>query len=332
MRDTAIQWCHHTFNAWIGCTKVSPGCKNCYAEALDRRWGNARWGKGAARERTSATYWRGPLSWNARAAKAGERHRVFCASLADVFDTEVNPQWRVELLHLILNKTPHLDWLLLTKRPENILPLLEQVWMANQTGTTDEVRAWLDGTPPKNVWLGTTVEDQQRARERIPQLLQVPAAVHFLSCEPLLERVDLRPYLSLPSRVVVPDSVPVKYMRIPHIDWVIVGGESGPGARPFNAGWARHVVAQCRAERTAVFVKQLGANVRTRNDDLLTSDYAENGWFLSNHDRLEVEENLGGYRDDYQGAEVRIRLKDRAGGDPAEWPNDLRVREFPRAA
>jgi protein gp37 len=194
--NSKIEWCDHTFNPWIGCTKVSPGCAHCYAEARDQRFaGGVHWGKGAARKLTSEANWREPLKWNA--AAQARRPRVFCASLADWLDDEVPAEWLARLLALI-HATPNLDWLLLTKRPQN--------WRARLQATMDDadfgraearyfVADWRDGNPPANVWLGTTVEDQARADERIPQLLAIPAKVRFLSCEPLLGPLNLSEHL-----------------------------------------------------------------------------------------------------------------------------------------
>lgn len=304
MKDSKIAWTHHSFNPWIGCQRVSPGCTNCYAEAQDQRWkpGATRWGPTAPRTRTSASYWRQPLAWN-RAAEAGTRARVFCASLADVFEDRAElAEWRLELLRLI-HQTPHLDWLLLSKRPENIRDMLlragEAIRYADARAGDDETRDWLwrwvvGGDAPPNVWLGTTVEDQQRANERIPALLDVPARVRFLSCEPLLEPLDLSAFIGGPYVGLPGDVVHDNYNA--GIDWLIIGGESGPKARPFDMAWARSLIRQGRAAGAKVFVKQLGANVRACED--------------------------------HQGAEVRVRLVARAGEDPAEWPEDLRVREF----
>ncbi|MBP6479919.1 MAG: phage Gp37/Gp68 family protein [Pseudomonadales bacterium] len=243
--QTAIEWCHHTFNAWIGCTKVSPGCKNCYAAALDHRWGNDRWGVGKPRGHTAAAYWRQPLKWNADALKAGERRRVFTNSMADVFDAEVPPMWRLELFDLI-RRTPQLDWLLLTKRPERILAGIGEAGcvVRSDNAAFDETLVWLSNwlcwDAPPNVWLGTTVEDQPRA-SRLHFLSDVPAAVRFLSCEPLLERVNLH---------LAYDDV--------RIHWVIAGGESGTGARPMHPDWARSVRDQCEAMRVPFLFKQWG--------------------------------------------------------------------------
>jgi len=311
--NSGIQWTTHTFNPWVGCQRVAPGCAHCYAETYDKRVGGAklpdgtkslRWGPTAPRVRTSAANWRKPQKWDAAAKAAGVRHRVFCSSLADVFEqrAELAP-WRADLLDLI-RRTPHLDWLLLTKRPENIRGMLASAaslmeherWMPPDGQLW--LRSWLDGCPPANVWLGTTVEDQQRADERIPALLDVPARVRFLSCEPLLERIDLRRWL---------DEDQTGFVSL--IDWVIIGGESGQRARPFALEWARFLVNQCRdggRAEAAPFVKQLGARP--------VAPVNEGGGVVLGSDGL---------------APVQMRLVDAAGGDPAEWPEDLRVREFP---
>ena len=201
MKNSKNTWTDHTFNPWVGCTKVSPGCANCYAEAQDRRWrgDKTRWGEGVPRERTSEAYWRQPLRWNAEAAKSGIRPRVFCGSMCDWLDSEVPIEWLADLMALI-HCTPNLDWLLLTKRPENwhkrLLDVMKcrgqirisaEVWALLQTCV-----AWEAGrVVPSNVWLGATVENQEMADKRIPALLRIPAKVRFLSCEPLLGVVDL---------------------------------------------------------------------------------------------------------------------------------------------
>lgn len=225
---TAISWTDHTWNPWIGCTKVSAGCANCYAEALDHRWGHDSWGPGKPRRRTSTTNWNEPLKWNAKAKAAGRRARVFCASLADVFDPEA-PEGAPEDLWALIRLTPNLDWLLLTKRPERIRASLPKEWGA--------------GWP--NVWLGTSVENQAAADLRIPVLAQVPARVQFLSAEPLLGPVNIT----------------AAHTRIEgacQIHWAIVGGESGPGHRPMETAWARDLRDECRQLGIAFFFKQLG--------------------------------------------------------------------------
>lgn len=182
------------FNPWRGCTKVSRGCANCYAEAGSKRNPAVLgvWGDAGTRVIASESYWRLPLKWDRQAAKAGERRRVFCASLADVFEDRpelVSPRQR---LFRLIGDTPYLDWLLLTKRPENVLRMTHDEWCPPVPGHVSQNAG--DGHSwkwPSNVWLGVSVEDQQRADERIPILLQTPAAVRFLSCEPLLGPLDL---------------------------------------------------------------------------------------------------------------------------------------------
>ena len=226
--NSKIEWTDHTFNPWIGCQKVSPGCDHCYAETWDARGlqqRESRWGPHAARTPTSAANWRKPLAWNRAAEKAGKRARVFCASLADVFDNHpsIQPEWRADLWQLIAD-TPHLDWLLLTKRPQNIERMLPHGW----------------GDGWKGVWLGTTVENQTEADRRIPHLLAVPARVQFLSAEPLLGPLTIEP------------------AALTLIDWVICGGESGPNARPMHLDWARSLRDQCVDEEVAFHFKQWG--------------------------------------------------------------------------
>ncbi len=229
---TAIEWCHHTFNPWVGCTKVSPACDHCYAEGWAKRTGHPELWQGE-RRRTSASNWHQPIKWNRAAAAAGVRRRVFCASLADVFDNQVPPEWRADLWMLI-HATQHLDWLLLTKRPQNMRDMVP----------------WADppSDPWPNVWLGTTVENEQEAERRLPHLLSLPACVRFLSCEPLLAPIDLNRWLL--------DEHGDPYL-CPSIHWVICGGESGVGARPMHPDWARSLRDQCAAAGVPFFMKQM---------------------------------------------------------------------------
>lgn len=267
---TKIEWCDHTFNPWEGCTKVSPGCKNCYAAARNRRFaGGENWGPGAPRRRTSEANWKQPLRWDREAAQAitraiatgspfPRRPRVFCASLADWLDYEVPVAWRVDLLTLIA-LTPNLDWLLLTKRPESWSARLHEAMGAGSNVAAN----WLNLRAPSNVWVGTTVEDQARAEERIPQLLAIPARVRFLSCEPLLEEVNLD--FGAPRHRTF-DSYHAE------IHWVICGGESGPGARPMHPAWARSLRDQCAASGVPFFFKQWGEWFPGYRDDCFEFD------------------------------------------------------------
>jgi len=279
--NSKIEWCDHTFNPWIGCTKVSPGCANCYADAQDkfRKWTPEGWGAGKPRKRTSAANWLLPLKWNIQAplfmqctqgcrfqsTEAGledfcpvcgdpqadtVRPRVFCASLADVFDPEVPSAWRRDLFFLI-TQCHHLDWLLLTKRPELVVGQLKEI-SHGPDARWDLWADWEQSNGLPNVWIGTTVEDQQRADERIPELLHIPARVRFLSCEPLLGPVDLM-HVSTPRRQS--DCCLGKDCGI---DWVICGGESGPNARPMHPNWARGLRDQCQAAGVPFLFKQWG--------------------------------------------------------------------------
>jgi protein gp37 len=264
--NSAISWTDHTFNPWIGCTKVSPGCANCYAERdMDHRHGKAKWGKGQPRVRTVASTWAQPLKWDRAAAKAGRRDRVFCASLADVFDPEVPIEWLADLLALI-DQCPHLDWLLLTKRPQLIAERCDLASHGNGA-------AWNFAKHMPNVWLGTSVEDQQRAETRIPELLKVPAAKHFLSCEPLLGPVDLTNLrmgtceecgTTIFANAIDSNECCSCCVEGPEgldwrkLDWIIVGGESGPQARPMHPAWARGLRDQASSAGIAFHFKQWG--------------------------------------------------------------------------
>jgi protein gp37 len=242
---TAIAWTDHTFNPWWGCERVSPGCLNCYAETFAKRTGHDVWGKRSERRFFGDKHWAEPLKWNAQAEAEGRRHRVFCASMADVFEDRPDLiAQRCRLVALIEN-TSFLEWQLLTKRPENVQRL---------TDTWNTI-----GWPP-NVWLGTTVEDQERAVERIPVLLSIPAAVRFLSCEPLLSEVDLDPLY--PGTVHGPD-------WLGEIDWVICGGESGPKHRPLDVDHARSLRDQCVGAGVPFFFKQVGGRTPKAGGDLL---------------------------------------------------------------
>lgn len=258
--NSKIEWTDHTFNPFIGCTKVSPGCDNCYAEHLmDKRMHKVVWGPKGERVRTSVSNWRKPLAWNANHeaffAAHGRRQRVFCASLADVFDNAVDPQWRADLFGLIM-KTPHLDWLLLTKRIGNV-----QGMLADLVHGHDQDLTLLDMMPLPNVWIGATVVTQEEADRDIPKLLAVPTKVRFLSMEPLLGPVDLR--LQRPVREDDRQDMDGYCSHITTaagsgIHWVIVGGESGPGARPMHPAWARSLRDQCQAAGVPFLFKQWG--------------------------------------------------------------------------
>lgn len=351
---TKIEWPDYSWSPWEGCTKVSPGCLNCYAEARDRRMLIEKvihWGKGAPRRRTKD--WTKPVRWNrylrcdcgavkvafdapkeiTRCPKCESpyrRPRVF-PSVMDWLDDEVPIEWLLDFLKLI-HDTPNLDWLLLTKRPEqfgrikDIHAQLRHLYLKSPCvagGYTEaglKFYSWLTRfvtSGVSNVWVGTSVEDQQRADERTPELLRIPAKVRFLSLEPLLGPVNLNSNLGGTRwiggqrgclgthRGIGTAECP----RTPHhhhddrcqsgIDWLIIGGESGPGARPCNVEWVRDLVRQGQTAGVPVFVKQLGAQAWQSS---LANGGLGDGPIFTAHPK---------------------------GGDPAEWPEDLRIREFP---
>lgn len=226
-KNSHIEWTHHTFNPWWGCAKVSPACENCYAEAWAKRVGNKVWGTKAPRRFFGDDHWREPLKWNAEAERLGVRYRVFCASMADVFENRADLNDARTRLWELIDATPNLDWLLLTKRPEHVAKLAK--WG----------NSW-----PDNVWLGTTVENQEWADKRMPHLLAVPAKTRFLSCEPLLGSIDLSAYVTKGQK--------------PQIHWIITGGESGPHSRPMNPEWVRGLRDFCRKTKIAFHFKQWG--------------------------------------------------------------------------
>lgn len=279
MENSTIEWTHHTFNGWRGCSKVSDGCRNCYAEKMSKRNPGVlgEWGAHGTRVIASEAQWKLPLKWD-RLAQVSGRKRVFCASLGDVFEDRpelVEPRHR--LFNLIM-ETPYLDWLLLTKRPENMQGMIEET-----VGHMGEGYADMWPHCFQNVWLGTSVENQAAADQRIPKLLEVPAALHFLSCEPLLGMVDLSPWLYACSACEEPVKPLSPQWRMGYegwehrcddahpqcghfdvnihnkgVDWVIVGGESGAKARPMLPDWARSLRDQCSDAGVPYFMKQWG--------------------------------------------------------------------------
>lgn len=280
-KRTGIAWCDHTFNPWIGCTEVSAACDHCYARTEQQdRYHRATWGN-HPRHRTSANTWKDPLRWNRDAHDAGIRRKVFCASLADVFDNQVDPAWRRDLWDLILC-TPSLDWLLLTKRPQNIAAMLP----AATDKAFDLALPW----PWPHVWLGTTTESQTEADRRIPHLLRVPAKVHFLSSEPLLSAIDVRwaisrNILDVGAGILQRGHFSPGLETLRRIDWLIAGGESGPGARPSHPEWFRSLRDQCEAASVPFFFKQWGdwtpgENVTRQSGIVPVAHWFGEGWIL----------------------------------------------------
>lgn len=261
--NSKIEWCSHTFNPWWGCTKVSPGCDSCYAKRLSKRWGHDLWGPKANRRFMSDAYWRKPLNWNKKAEKAGVRARVFCGSMCDVFeiyeyDKDIafnifQERWR---LFELINRTPWLEWLLLTKRIQNVA--FPYSW------TND----W-----PANVRLGITVVNQEEADRDIPKLLKL-GVPNFLSIEPMLGPIDL--YVSMwlggdqdwqnEGRHSLPGDI------LNALDWIVVGGETGPRARPMHPDWARSIRDQCKAPGVPYFFKAASGRALIP-DDLMIREF-----------------------------------------------------------
>jgi protein gp37 len=325
--NSNIEWCHHTFNPWEGCTKVGPGCDHCYAETRNNRFGGGNWGAGAPRRRTSPANWKKPLKWNRDAAASGVRPRVFCASLADWLDKEVPFEWLADLLNLI-RQTPHLDWLLLTKRIGNWDARLDGVHAHAYYGTDDGdaelfdwIDGWLNGKAPANVWVGATVVNQQESDRDIPKLLNVPAKVRWLSMEPLLSAVKL-PYVdfhcdlcggtgmlarwpkgtchycngkgSIPAISTDPKfGTPKTPMRF--IDWVVAGGESGPSARPMHPQWAQFLRDQCKAAGVPFLFKQWGEWVPATESEDRVAVTGEGNFRVRSWERLhgQLMANIG---------------------------------------
>lgn len=282
--ETKIGWTDATFNPWIGCSKVSPGCLNCYAEKLNERHSWAEWGPDGKRHRTGPDTWKIPAKLNRYSAErvlveclscgwrgrirghcpncntdnrsmTFTRPRLFVASLADWLEESIAINWFCDLLDVIY-RCPHVDFQMLTKRPENFYPRMQEAFAEiaecdwpddEESGLYSWLAKWLEAEPPANVWFGVSVEDVPR-KSRIEWLRNTPARIRFLSCEPLL--ADLG-YIDMSDK----------------IDWVIVGGESGKGARPMNINWAYSLQDQCNQEGVPFFMKQIGGEYN-KNDKL----------------------------------------------------------------
>jgi protein gp37 len=237
-KGTKIEWAHHTFNPYWGCTEVGPECDQCYArEFADTRLKMGLWGANAPRRFFGDAHWNEPKKWNLAAEAANERHRVFCSSMADVMEDRRDLDAQRDRLWKLIDATPYLDWLLLTKRPSKYATLTP--WGSS-------------GKWPRNVWAGCTAGTQKTANVLIPQLLSGArnARVKWVSAEPLLERVSYAPFLSTPE--------------IGGVSWIVLGGESNAvrrRARPCNPDWIREAMMECAPLGASPFVKQLGSNV-----------------------------------------------------------------------
>lgn len=306
---TGISWTDSTWNPISGCSMVSKGCMNCYAEKIAARFswapdyskhpgpyfGLVKDGKWNGQVDFSEHSLLVPLKWK-------KPRRIFVNSMSDLFHENVPDEW-IDKIFAVMALAPRHTFQILTKRPKRML----EYFSAYHASVVELTRARLaidrcsaemnggsfhgNGWPLPNVWLGVSVEDQETADERIPLLLQVPAAIRFVSYEPALAPVNFR--LGIYQLV----SGGSQGISLVGLDWIIVGGESGPNARPFDFVWARQVISQCRASETKCFIKQLGSKAR---GPLGQAPYSE-----------------------------AMNLKDRAGADPSEWPKDLRVQEFP---
>jgi len=327
MENTKIEWCDHSWSPWRGCAKVSVGCAHCYAEGLANRFGDSWGGWGKGKPRVLAKNWGDPVKWNLtpwicpvtgamferrdaalnRVRHIEPRRTTVFPSLCDWLDEEVPIKWLEKFIELI-HKTPNLNWLLLTKRPENFIPRLREVQKhctVDPLDIVDRIDAWISGDRPHhNVWIGTSVEDQANADRRIPELLKIPARVRFLSVEPMLGPVNLDEWAFV-DREIHPDGS--ETLLKPIIDWVIVGGESGLKARLCNVDWIRSIASQCAASGVPCFVKQLGAEI----------GFTAPGK-IENWDQWHINEG-----------KWISKIEHPKAGDPSEWPEDLRVRQFP---
>lgn len=318
--STKIEWTDVTWNPVRGCSRVSEGCRNCYAERMAARnlpgLRSPTTGEPFAVLRDAGPRWTGqielikaklhePLRWK-------RPRRVFVNSMSDLFHESL-PDEAIDRVFAVMALCPQHVFQVLTKRPERMREYFADIpYRQEMVGIVAEYESGIDrytNTSPRwtfpldNVWLGVSVEDQVTADERIPLLLQTPAAVRFVSYEPALGPVSFRWASWVPR--IKPGALEWHEWHLDGlrgIGWVICGGESGPGARQCDIAWMRSVIAECKEAGVPVFVKQLGAN-----------------------DTRYTELDQG-----YQGAPVQVWLRDRKGGDPSEWPADLRVREFPR--
>jgi protein gp37 len=244
MKDTKIAWCDHTFNQWVGCERKSEGCDNCYARTMHERWN----GKGSflTRKPTSDANWLQPLRWSVKAQQEGKRAKVFVGSMCDWLDLRAADEVRTELLGMILDERLHIEWLMLTKRPECwSTALIRAMKCAKEKGLPElaqKIKMWVEGLVPEHVWFGVTAENQERWDERVRVLRGIPAAVKWVSCEPLIGKVIC------------------KKEEVRSLDWIVAGGENGPGARPCRKEWITDLCIWTKSEQRMFFFKQWGSN------------------------------------------------------------------------
>jgi len=302
---TGIEWTDSTWNPWIGCTRVSAECDNCYALNAMTRYGH----DAAAVKRTKT--WSDPLRWNSEAARLERRRKVFACSWSDWFHADAD-QWR-EDAWMVVRCCQNLDFLILTKRPERIIECLPDDWPSMYFGYRNG--GYL------NAWLGVTVGHSDTL-ERIDELVRVPAAVRFVSCEPLLERISLGRWLWPDCPGTDADCEAGRCDRSrPLLDWVIIGCESGPRRRPCDLDWVLELVEQCRQAGVPVFVKQLSVNGRVSKDPAEWPEWARVRQFPKGPCRP-------AYR--FSSSSFRSMVGGRVSKDPAEWPEWARVRQFPK--
>jgi protein gp37 len=324
---SAIQWTDATWNPTTGCTKVSPGCAHCYIDTTPPfRIAGRKFVNGATDLQLHEYRLDQPLHWQ-------KPRRVFVNSLSDLFHQEM-PEAFLDRVFAVMALTPAHTYQVLTKRHQRMHEYLslpdrrerigERIFrdtggsLAQRSAATkNAMKVW----PLPNVWLGVSVENQRFADQRIPVLLQTPAAIRFISAEPLLGPVSFRWLRAWPSSplgaALKPNSIVTNELDgLRNLDWVIVGGESGPMARPFDVAWARAIVKQCKSARVACFVKQLGACIAWPPAEGILEGFINAELFRRG-------------RDPRVDAPYAYQLCDRKGGDPRQWPEDLRVREFP---
>ena len=363
MADTEIEWATKVWNFTRGCGRVSSGCVNCYAERQAIRH-STRPGApyaGLVKHHRDGPRWTGdvrfvaeklaePLHW--KQPRDGSRHRIFVNSMSDLFHEGFTNE-QIAAGFGVMAACPQHDFLILTKRAKRMRewfewahgdPLVAMTKALGEHGfgrdvirraayrePRDQAQSW----PLPNVWLGCSAEDQQRADERIPLLLQCPAAVRWVSAEPLLGPIDFTRLghnavnrNALTGMLDGPGGTTLTRDQVPGLDWIVVGGESGPGARPCDVRWVRSIVRQCCDAGVPAFCKQLGAHVLDANDtnyDGVDNQEGLDAWPYG----TEVEDFWNDPNRRHQGAAVRFLLDDRKGGEPEEWPSDLRVREWP---